>query len=301
VASRSMSIPQKAALLSAWVVVASMVMAALSVDAFSEGIAGALSWAGPAAADRAGDRAPRPGAAEGPGPASDRARPRWDHGSGDDLRLGSLEDETDDPDLADGASSDRDRRRQERTSAPLEQHSTLIGPWPARRGHRGPGPASTSGAADEARQREYASVREYLREDGEPLSSVRDASEIVDDPSNVVGQDGAATLLAWDRWEGDAGSSLYVLQQDRQNRISQVHRFFCPERRLDTLAESCVPIASLYSDRGMPVAVAYAEDGTHVESEASDLDPSLFSISGAHADANELLIALQDHFDSVRE
>lgn len=96
------------------------------------------------------------------------------------------------------------------------------------------------------------------------------------------------------------GSYLYVLEQDTESRVTQVHRYFCPERRLDILAESCVPIASVYSDGGEPMSVRYTGSGHPTEGPAGDLDPSLFSPASYYLEANELLLALQDYFNQMR-
>ena len=147
----------------------------------------------------------------------------------------------------------------------------------------------------------YADIREYLADSDEEIINVRDVSEIFGNPSNIVSEGGRVRLVSWDvREDNPQGSYLYVLQPDGANNITQVHRYFCPERRLDILAENCVPIASVYSDAGVPVAVDYLEDGRPVENDADDLDPTLFSGGNTYVEANELLIQLQEYFASLR-
>jgi hypothetical protein len=168
------------------------------------------------------------------------------------------------------------------------------------------GTSGRSADADEALDEdaegepEYASIREYLTDVDEAPEEVRDVPDILGDPSNVVDDDGVVSLLAWDRRDEEpAGSYLYVLQQDAENNISLLHRYFCAERRLDVLASACVPVASVFSDSGVPVAVGYGEAGP-VSREAGDLDPSMFSRRTGYVDARDLLVLLQEYFESLR-
>lgn len=154
---------------------------------------------------------------------------------------------------------------------------------------------------DEAEDPEYSSIRQYLTDADEQPTDVPEVVDILSDPSNVVSAGDAVNLVAWDvRDQEPRGSYLYVLQQDLENNISQVHRYFCPQRRLDILAEICEPIASVFSEAGEPRAVQYTEDGVPSLREASDLDPSQFSRGNAYVEANEFLLYLQDYFDSTR-
>lgn len=147
----------------------------------------------------------------------------------------------------------------------------------------------------------YASIGRYLTDADERPDEVRDLAEIFGAPSNVVADADGASLLAWDVREREPrGSYLYVLEQDGEGRLAQVHRYFCPERRLDVLAETCVPIASVYSDSGAPIAVGYTREGGPRERQADDLDPSLFSRARDYTEADELLLYLQEYFDSLR-
>lgn len=148
---------------------------------------------------------------------------------------------------------------------------------------------------------EFASIRSYLTDVDEVPDNVRDVPDILEDPSNIIGDDSSVSLLAWDvREQAPRGSYLYVLQQDLENQISQVHRYFCRERRLDILVETCQPVASVYSDSGVPMAVGYTEDGLPLAIEADALDESLFSRSTSYVEANEYLFYLQEYLNSVR-
>lgn len=148
---------------------------------------------------------------------------------------------------------------------------------------------------------EYSRITEYLVDFDESPEEVRDPSEILVEPSNIVQDEDFVGLVAWDpRDREPRGSYLYVLQQGVEARLAQIHRYFCTERRLDILAESCVPIASVYSDEGAPVAVGYTDEGQPRETEVDDLDPELFSQGNDYTEANEMLLKLQEYFDSLR-
>lgn len=148
---------------------------------------------------------------------------------------------------------------------------------------------------------EYTSIRQYLADGDETLAEVRDVNDILADPSNIVREEDHISLLAWDvREQEPRGSYLYVLQQDTENMVSQVHRYFCPERRLDVIAEVCVPIASVFSSSGAPYAVDYSQGGQPLQEQANDLDPSIFSRDTSYVEANEFLLGLQEYFDSMR-
>jgi hypothetical protein len=155
--------------------------------------------------------------------------------------------------------------------------------------------------ADEP-EREWADLRTYLTHDGERPAEVRPVEDILDAPSNVVVGDDAVSLVAWDaRDQEPRGSYLYVVEQGPESLLAQVHRYFCVERRLDVLAEVCVPIASVFSDAGRPMAVTYASGaGEPVPRVASDLDPATFSREARYVEANELLRSLQRYFDERR-
>ncbi len=156
-------------------------------------------------------------------------------------------------------------------------------------------------APDEEEEPEYASIRKYLTDIDELPDDVRGVVDILNDPSNIVSEGDAVNLVAWDiRYEEPIGSYLYVLQQDVESNISQVHRYFCPQRRLDILAETCVPVASVFSNAGEPVAVGYTEDGLPIMRDAGDLDPERFSRGTTYVEANEFLFYLQEYFDSMR-
>ena len=167
---------------------------------------------------------------------------------------------------------------------------------------RGPSRSASPGTApSEQPEPEHSSIRRYLTGHGERLDEVLDVGDIRSAPSNVVADGELISVMAWDvRLEEPRGSYLYVLQDDREARVAQVHRFFCLERRLDVLAETCVPIASVYSNAGIPTAVGYTEAGQPVATEPRDLDPWQFSRWGAYLEANEYLLFLQSYFESLR-
>lgn len=202
--------------------------------------------------------------------------------------------------------------RTSRRSAAVEDDARAPALWPGAlspsqgrtsTGRRPRGGSHRTVAAEEreAAEPEFGSLRDYLAVEGEDPGAVRDEAAIVDDPSNLVVGDDVLTLLAWDpRHEEPSGSYLYVLEHDGEGRISQVHRYFCPERRLDVLAETCVPIATVYSDRGVPISVTYGADGTPEARAADDLDPRRFSRDNQYVEANELLLSIQQYFDSLR-
>lgn len=166
------------------------------------------------------------------------------------------------------------------------------------------GPNSTevdSAQEPEQEDSEYLPVSSYLTDVDEEPQDVRDIPDIMEDPSNIIGDESSVSLLAWDvRQQEPQGSYLYVLQQDLENHISQVHRYFCRERRLDILVETCQPVASVYSDSGVPMAVGYTEEGLPLTLEADGLDESLFSRSSSYVEANEYLFYLQEYLDSIR-
>jgi hypothetical protein len=193
----------------------------------------------------------------------------------------------------------------------LARHGSArdVGPGGVNIGHRSAGVSRASRSSSDHGEEgeleepppEYASIREYLIDHDEQPDEVRDVSEILGDPSNIVHDDRGISLVAWDpRERAPRGSYLYVLQQGSESGLSQIHRYFCAERRLDILAEACVPIASIYSNAGSPVAVGYNEEGLPRETAADDLDPTLFSRASDYIEANELLLDLQEYFDSLR-
>jgi len=146
-----------------------------------------------------------------------------------------------------------------------------------------------------------ASIRDYLADVDESPDAVRDEWDIAAAPSNVAFTEAGIHLLAWDlRDREPRGSYLYILQQDEQGRLAQVHRYFCVQRRLDILSEVCVPMASVYSNAGTPMAPGYSADGHLVVTEASDLDGANFSRLTSYVEANEMLLAMQEYFDSLR-
>lgn len=169
-------------------------------------------------------------------------------------------------------------------------------------GSRSNGFSGDSGdAVEEDPPPEYESIRRYLTDFDEEPAEVRDVADILADPSNIVTEEGAVTLLAWDRRDREPrGSYLNVLQQDPQSRLLQIHRYFCLERRLDVMAGSCIPIASVYSESGAPRAVRYDGNGQPIVTEPDDLDPSQFSRGQSYVESNELLLYLQEYFDSMR-
>ncbi len=165
-----------------------------------------------------------------------------------------------------------------------------------RRGHVGRNDPLGQEEPDEPEQ-EWASIRVYLTDFDEEPAEVRDIHDILGDPSNVVALDEDVYLLAWDvRNREPRGSYLSVLQNGADGRLEQVHRYYCGQRRLDVLAEICIPLGSVYSSEGVPAAVTYSDEGIPIPREADDLDPSAFSNRGRYIEANELLWWLQGHF-----
>jgi hypothetical protein len=199
-------------------------------------------------------------------------------------------------------------QRLERTRAATSSRRTRSSSTHRRR--RSSGHSSFGGGADDGAlsneqapddEQSYSTIRPYLTDFDESPEAVRDVQEILGDPSNIVNDPNSISLLAWDvRDRAPHGSYLYVLQQDVQNHISQIHRFFCRERRLDILAESCEPVASIFSDSGIPMSVGYSQEGQPILREADDLDQSLFSRSNNYVEANEMLLYLQEYFDDLR-